>query len=216
VLRAKVLGMAAAAALALAGGPLTASACVLSNCGFNPLTHGAWTTFSCTATSAAKVVTSMEVAFPQGMYFTHATDSWAPANGTVVGSVAITGHWSFLFCTSATETFNVKWVSSPDGGYTPPTGWTVTAELQISSSLAGFDAYAISNGSGAYKLEVPSFPALFCSGSTTQVAMVIGSSGTVQYQILRNPSTPGTYSLSVTFGYGDGSQDSCSTTITIT
>lgn len=219
-MRKTLIGIAAAAAVAVAL-PLHALAYNLNfSFSVSPTTAGSYsTTTSSNAWDPNKNINKMETDLPSGETVAHHGDAGTPADGTTVGSASATAHWLISFCGTSTQTFLVKWIN-PDGGYSE-TGWTVTSEVQITSSFFGvsFDGYVLENASGVYKIVVPSVPHLACLSSTyaaPSLSITLGSYNGNTYNLNLNPSTVGTFTVSLIITYSDATTDTGSTTYTTT
>lgn len=212
--RRKLLLLAATGAM-VALVPLNAMAYSGATFTYTPsnTTHSGWSSVTSVGTSnPAKTTKSTETVLAYDEQICHHSDATcSPADGTTIGTAAATAHF-FPFCTLSTQNFNVKWIN-PDGGYTPPTGWSVVSEVQITSSLATFDGYAIWDGAspGHYKLEVPSYPSLTCTSSSyadARVTLTIGTAGGTSYNVHKNPSTSGTFTVTQKITYTDNTTES--------
>lgn len=220
----KLLGFAAAGAMAVAL-PLQALATINVNFTYtpSPLTHDADSyVTSSFDTDGTKTLKSSETVLPFDEHTYHHGDSGTPADGTEIGTANATAHWISSACSSSTIQFLVYWIA-PDGGYTPQSGWIVVAETQVKSNTplfsVSFDAYVIENSSGDQKVEVPSYPNLACTSSTyspNQITQTLGKVGTTTFKVHRNPSTVGTFTVTISITYTDGSGDSGSASYTTT
>lgn len=208
----RLVAIACMAGFALVN-PLPAAAADSFTCSVSPATGGTWTTLSCSMT-VAKIISREEMVVPGS--FCHYTDaSCSPPSGTPIGTMSIRGNWVFLFCGSGTQTFTADWVA-PDGAYTPPSGWSVVAQINHVNSLATIKAYIIENSSGQYKVEWPSWPTLTCSGHTMTIDFAWGAYNGTTYHIYMTPSGAGTYTISDNLTFTDNSTESLNTTYTIT
>lgn len=223
-MRRKLLGLAVATAAAVAL-PLQAAATINMNFTYtpSPLTHNtdSYVT-SAYDVDGGKTLKSSETVLPFDEHIFHHGDTGTPADNTQIGTGTATALWLSNFCISrTTQNFNIFWIA-PDGGFTPPAGWTVIAEVQIKSSSSlfnvTFDGYAIEDASGNQKVEVPSYPNLSCTraGTTNHITQVLGHVGSTTYHVHRNPTTVNTFTVSISVTYTDGSHDNGSTTYTTT
>lgn len=174
-------------------------------------------------TDVSKTLSSQETVLQLDEHIYHHGDTGTPADNTKIGTAWAAAFWISNFCASRSQqNFDVYWIN-PDGGYTPPSGWTVVAETQVKSNSSlftvTFDGYVIENSTGAQKVEVPSYPNLACTnnGSTeNHIHQVLGLVGTTQYKVHRNPSTVGTFTDTTTVKYSNGTTDSGSYSYTTT
>jgi len=210
----RLLAIACTAGFALAT-PLPAAAADTASCSVSPTTHGAWATLTCIITTA-KPVKSEEFVFPAGAAWCHHGDpTCSPPDNTVIGTLSWQASWQFLFCGVSTQTFNSTWVA-PDGSYTPPSGWSTVAQINEVNALATIKTYVIEDGSGTYRLEVPSFPNLTCTGHTSTQTWVWGSYNGTTYHIYRNPDSVGTFTITIILTFTDNTTESFSETYTTT
>ena len=210
--RAKLTCVAAAAAAALAL-PLSAFAADSFTFSVSPTTHGAYSTTT-SVLSVAKILSSEETVLPAGESICHDGASCSPAHGTTIGTTSVKGNWIFLFCGSSTQNFNANWVAN-DGSYTPPSGWTIVAQVNNVNSLATVKSWVIENASGQYKIEVPSLPTLTCSGHNTKLTSTLGTFNGNTYTINLNPSTTGTYTVTDNLNFTDNTNEQLTATYTI-
>jgi hypothetical protein len=211
--RAKLTALAAGAAAALAL-PLTAFAADSFTFSVNPTTHGAWSTTTSVLT-VAKILKSQETALPAGESICHHGATCSPADNTKIGTTSVLGTWLFQFCSgSSTQNFDAEWVAN-DGSYTPPSGWSIVAQVNNVNSLATVKSWVIENSSGSYKIEIPSIPTLTCSGHTTKLTSTLGTYNGTSYDINQNPSTTGTYTVSTNLTFTDNSTESLNATYTV-
>jgi hypothetical protein len=213
--RAKFACLAAGAATALAL-PLSASASATLTFSINPTTHGGTSTTTSTLVTSAKILSSLETVLPAGEAICHHGAACAPADNTIVGTTTVRGVWLYTFCVGTnTQTFNATWVAN-DGTYTPPSGWTVVAQVNNVNSLATVKSWVIENASGNDKIEVPSLPTLTCSGNSATLTSTLGSYNGNTYSLNTNPSTVGTFTVTDNLTYTDNSTESPSATYTTT
>lgn len=211
--RAKFAAIAVGAAAALTL-PLTAFAADSFSFTVSPATAGSWSTTSSSLT-VAKILKSQETILPAGESICHHGASCAPADNTNIGTTAVTGVWLFQFCSgSSTQNFDAEWVAL-DGSYTPPSGWTVVAQVNNVNSLATVKSFIIEDGSGNYRIEIPSIPTLTCSGHNATLASTLGSFNGTTYDINQNPSTSGTYTVSTNLTFTDNSTETLTATYSI-
>jgi hypothetical protein len=214
--RSKLAGILAGTAVALAL-PLHAAAYAITFT-YTPstTTHGASSYVSTTNTAdPSKTITSILTDEAPGETNCAWGQSCSPAAGTAVGTSNVTAHWALFLCASSTQTFTLYWIQ-PDGGYTPPSGSTVVAEVQIkNSNFVTFDAYVYKDASGNYHSIVPSVPNLACHSSTyaaPNFSQTLGSYNGTTYNLHTNPSTVGSNTDTMTITYSDGTKDSASST----
>lgn len=210
--RAKFAAIAVGAAAALTL-PLTAFAADTFSFSVSPATAGSWSTTSSSLT-VAKILSAQETTLPVGESICHHGASCAPADNTNIGTTSVTGNWLFLFCGSGTQTFNAEWVAL-DGSYTPPSGWTVVAQVNNVNSLATVKSFVIYNGTNQYKIEIPSIPTLTCSGHTATLSSTLGTFNGTKYNINQNPSTTGTYTVSTKLTFTDNTTETLNANYTI-
>lgn len=202
---AKLACVAAGAAAALSL-PLTALAADSFSFTISPTTHGANSTTSSSLT-VAKIPKAIETILPVDEKICHHGDACAPADNTVVGSTSVTGVWIFSFCSSGTQTFNATWVAL-DGSYTPPSGFTVVAQVNNVNSLATVKSFVIFNSStNEYRIEIPSIPTLTCSGHNTTLASTLGTFSGHTYNLNTNPSTVGSWTVTDKITFTDNSTE---------
>jgi len=210
----KLAGIAAGAALAVAL-PMSAFAADSFSFSINPTTHGANSTTSSTLV-VAKILKSEETVLPSGESICHHGAACSPADNTKIGTTAVTGTWLFQFCVgSSTQNFDATWVAN-DGSYTPPSGWSIVAQVNNVNSLATVKSWVIENSSGAYKIEVPSLPTLTCSGHNTTLSSTLGTFNGTTYNINTNPSTVGTFTVTVNLTFTDNSTEALHANYTTT
>lgn len=211
--RAKLTCLAAAAATALAL-PLTAWAADSFTFSVSPTTHGANSTTTSVLT-VAKILSSEETVLPAGETVCHHGASCAPADNTKVGTTSVQGNWTFLFCGSSTQNFDATWVAN-DGTYTPPTGWSIVAQVNNVNSLATVKSWVIEDAGGNYKIEVPSIPALTCSGHTTKLTSTLGTYNGTNYNLNTNPNSVGTFTVTDNLTFSDNTNEQLTATYTTT
>jgi hypothetical protein len=206
--RAKFAGLAAGAALALSL-PLSAFAADSFSFSISPTTHSAWSTTT-SVLSVAKILSSQETVLPFDESVCHHGDSTcAPADGTTIGTTSVQGSWVFLFCGTSTQKFNANWVAN-DGSYTPPSGFSIVAQVNNVNSLATVKSWVVEDSTGHYRIEIPSIPTLTCSGHTATLTSVLGKNGTTTYTINKNPSTIGTFTVTTNLHFTDGTNEQLS------
>ena len=212
--RAKLAGLAAGAAVALAL-PLTALAADSFTFSISPTTHGANSTTTSVLT-VAKILSATETILPSGETICHHGAACAPADNTKVGTTAVVGTWLFQFCIgSSTQNFDATWVAN-DGTYTPPTGETIVAQVNNVKSLATVKSWVTEDGSGIYHIHVPSLPTLTCSGHTTKLTSTLGTYNGTTYNLNTNPSTVGTFTVTDKLTFTDNSTETLTATYTTT
>lgn len=215
-MRKKLLGLAAAATVAVAL-PLHAAAYAITlSYTINPTTHGAWSTTTVDNTAdPSRTLVSSRTDLDPAEVICHYGAACSPAANTQVGTATATTFWLSNFCTqSSTQNFNIFWIA-PDGGYSPTDG-TVVSETQIKSNSSlfnvTFDAYVVQKTAGGYYVEVPSYPNLACHSSSypaVQLHQVLGQVGTSTYTLHQNPSTVGSnFQVCITLHYNSGTDDS--------
>jgi hypothetical protein len=218
-MRKKLFGIAAIAATVIAL-PLHAAAYAITlSYSVSPTTHSATSSVTSSFTAdPSRTLVSSETILAAGESVCHAGAACAPANGTTVGSASATAHWTITFCSSQTQNFTITWTGTPDSNYTPPTGYSIVAEVNIASSFFGvnFNGYVVENSSSQYRIEIPSYPNLACHSSTyaaVQISQTLGSGVAIH----TNPSNIGSNnSVSIKLHYSSGTDDSASTTYTTT
>lgn len=202
----KLAGVAAGAALAVAL-PMSVFAADSFSFSVSPTTHGANSTTTSTLI-VAKILKTQETVLPLGEAICHDGAACAPAHGTKVGTTAVTGVWLFNLCSgSSTQNFDATWVAN-DGSYTPPSGWSIVAQVNNVNSLATVKSWVIENSSGQYKIEIPSIPTLTCSGNTTTLKTTLGTFNGTTYNLNTNPSTVGTFTVTTNLTFTDNSTES--------
>ncbi len=212
--RAKLACVVAGAATALAL-PLTALAADSFTFSVSPTTHGANSTTTSDLT-VAKILKAQETVLPSGETVCHHGDACSPADGTKVGTTAVTGVWLFNLCSgTSTQNFDAEWVAN-DGTYTAPSGWTIEAQVNNVNSLATVKSWVIENSSGQYKIEIPSMPTLTCSGHNSTLDTTLGTYNGTTYNLNTNPSTVGTFTVTTNLTFTDNSTESLSATYTTT
>ena len=205
------LAVGAAAAVTL---PLTAFAADSFTFSVSPTTAGAWSTTTSQLT-VLKILKSQETALPAGESICHHGASCAPADGTTVGTTSVVGVWLYTLCKGTnTQTFNAVWEAN-DGSYTPPSGWTIVAQVNNVNSLATVKSWVIEDSSGNYKIEIPSIPTLTCSGNNATLTSTLGSFNGTSYDINQNPGTNGTYTVTTHLTFTDNSTENLSANYTI-
>jgi len=182
--RAQLACLAAGAAAALAL-PLTAWAADSFTFSVSPTTHGASSTTTSVLT-VAKILSAQETVLPAGEAVCHHGAACSPADNTKVGTTSVQGNWVFLFCGSSTQNFDATWVAN-DGSYTPPTGWSIVAQVNNVNSLATVKSWVIEDAGSNYRIEVPSLPTLTCSGHTTKLTTTLGTYNGTTYQPQHQP-----------------------------
>jgi hypothetical protein len=214
------LPFAAAGVAAALAFPLTAFAAASLTYSVSPTTHGAVSTASSTTVTSAKTLSSSITVLASGETVCEASQTCSPPNGTTIGSAVVTAKWSFLFCGSAQETFNIKWVTPVNTKtYTLPSGETAVAQVNITNSLANIDGYVLKDSSSIYDVWVPSYPNLTCSNTSATIATTIDGSVTVSgtvYNIHTNPSSTGSHTVTETLTYSDNSTDNLSASYSTT
>lgn len=210
----KLAGIAAGAALALAL-PMSAFAADTFTFSVSPTTHGANST-TISVLTVAKILKATETVLPAGETVCHHGAACSPADNTKVGTTAVLGTWLFQFCVgSSTQNFDATWVSN-DGSYTPPSGWSIVAQVNNVNSLATVKSWVIEDASGNYKIEVPSIPTLTCSGHTTKLTSTLGTFGGTNYNLNTNPNSVGTFTVTANNTFTDNSTNSLNATYTTT
>ncbi len=210
----RLLAIACMAGFALAT-PLPAAAADSFTCSVSPTTHGAWATLTCTLT-VSKPVTSEQWDFPSGSSFCHHGDTCSPPDNTVIGTTSEQAVWLYNLCVgTSTQTFNDTWVAN-DGSYTPPTGWSIVAQVNAVSTLATVKTWIIEDAAGDYEVVTPSEPNLTCSGHSTTTTFTWGTDNGHTYDIYRNPATVGTFTITVCLTFTDNSTECLSATYTTT
>lgn len=211
-----VVGGAATAAVALLS-PLSVFAATLTYSP-NPTTHGAASTVTSQVVTGTKILAKSWSNLGAGETVCKVTDPCSPPDNTTIGSSSVAAHWTFLFCGTSTQNFTAKWRTSMTGAPSV-SGWTATAHVQSTNSLATVDAWVMQNNtSGNFAIDVPSYPNLTCSGNTATITTTIDGTVTVNGTVDTihvNPATAGTYTVSETLTYSDNSTDTPSTTETI-
>lgn len=205
------LAAGAAAALIL---PLTALAADSFTFSVSPTTAGAWSTTTSQLT-VAKILKAQETVLPAGESICHDGSSCAPAHGTKIGTTSVVAVWIYTFCSGTnTQSFDAEWVAN-DGSYTPPSGWTVVAQVNNVNSLATVKSWVIEDSHGNYRIEVPSLPTLTCSGHTATLTSTLGTYNGTTYDINQNPGSTGSYTVSTNLTFTDNSTETLNATYTI-
>jgi hypothetical protein len=214
-LKIKLAGLAGGAAVAAVAmlSPMSVFAASMTYSP-NPTTHGVASTVTSQVVTGTKILSKSFTNLGAGETVCKVTDPCAPADNTTIGSSSVVASWSFLFCGTGTQNFTAKWRTSMSGAPSL-SGWTATAHVQNTNSLATVDAWVMQNNTTHnFGIDVPSYPSLTCSGHTATITTTVD--GTVGSSTIHvNPPTAGTYSVSETLTYTDNSTDTPSTTETI-
>jgi len=210
--RARLLALAAGAA-ALVTFPLTASAASFTTLTVTPSTHSQYGTTHTVYTTNAHVLKSSETVLPAGAAICNRGQTCAPADNTKIGTTSVSGTW-LPFCTSGNFSFDATWVAN-DGSYTPPTGWSIVAQINNVGSLATVKSWVIKDASANYKIEVPSYPSLTCDNHTATLDTTIGTFNSTNYTIYQNPATTGSATFTINDVYTNNSTASTSKSYTV-
>ena len=184
----------------------------------SPTTHSSFSTVTSVLTTnppASSHLTSSTTTLPLDETVCHASDgTCSPANNTAIGTASVKAQ--FICGFTSTNTYTISWINPPDTGYTPPTGETVVAETSANTPFSATKTYVTVDGSSQYRLHTPSYPNLVCAGTSAQITITLGKNGTNTYNINKNPTTVGTFTVNQSDTYSNNSTNTASATFTTT
>lgn len=164
---------------------------------------GAYSDVTLTWDFGTTEMTSVEVQWPTGWQFAQQTGtspiSPVPLDGHVIGTGVDTATFEpFCSLSQSNQTVTGRWESTIDS--TAPAN-TVAQHNWSTTLLHTHRTYVVRNGVNDYDVETPDYPDDFmCDGKATSgTRTYFGSytAGGTTYRVLRNPSTPGTYTFTL-------------------
>jgi hypothetical protein len=181
-------------------------------------THDAYADSTTDIVYGSFIATDSLTIMPAGWGVAEANDLTSPVqpppqNGDTVATGTVTAKWTALFCATSTLSFTGKWVEPIDSG-APANS---VGEINMTTSIFSTKVYIL-KVNGVYEFDTPSMPSGNICTSTTAgewVTKILGTVAGATRHVIRNPHTPGVYTMTVTWHDGGGGTHTETASVTI-